>query len=134
MVGCRQAHMLGRISPMDGASDLSASRADLLVFLFPACPLWGQIILNLIQNQFYSIVFNDTSEISGGRRDEESKSRLNFVVPLREQQQQQHKRLPELSLHHPKKPGESEKSQRVSITHERGTKYQRRLRLRKRMF
>lgn len=34
MVGCRQAHMLGRISPVDGASDLSPSRADLLVFLF----------------------------------------------------------------------------------------------------
>lgn len=126
--------MLGRISPMDGASDLSAPRADLLVFLFPACPLCGQIILNLIQNQFYSIVFNDTSEISGGRRDEERKSRLNFVVPLREQQQQQHKRQPVLSLNHPKKPGESEKSHRVSITPERGAKYQRRLRLCKRMF
>lgn len=72
--------MLGRISPMDGASDLSASRADLLVFLFPACPLCGQIIHNLIQNQFCSIVFNDTSEISGAHKDEEENSPLNFAV------------------------------------------------------
>lgn len=85
---------------MDGASDLSVSRADLLVFLFPACPPCGQIILNLIQTQFYSMVFNDTSEISGGRRDEERKSRFNFVVPLREQQQQD-KMLPVLSLQSP---------------------------------
>lgn len=83
---------------MDGASDLSASRADLLVFLFPACPLCGQIILNLIQNQFGSIVFNDTSEISGGHRDEEEKNQLNFAMLLREQQ---HKMLHVLSLQHP---------------------------------
>lgn len=85
-----------------GLQILSASRADLLVFLFPACPLCGQIILNLIQNQFDSIVFNDTSEISAGQRDEEAKSQLNFAMLLREQQQQQrHTMLPVLSLHCP---------------------------------
>lgn len=75
--------MLGRIFADGwGFRFVSIQREDLLVFFFPPS-LRRQIILSLIQNQFYSIVFNYTSEISGGHRDGEGQGVVsNFGVLL----------------------------------------------------